>query len=182
MALPRLRVNASNEEKMVHPNHMIYQKMENLVQTMLDPENGVPIKTVKSFLSKVCEFSSFKTVHLFGSFLTNFSGTPNPTPSSVPWCCLLILIFVPMLLFPDSSRGYLRQYSDHHWYFCSLFEPPLTFSQIPFSVSGVLEFCKGGSRGSQTEVGNRYFSFLPPSFFFLWFHYVSLQRLSGVCL
>lgn len=53
MAIPRLRANASNEERMVHPNHMIYQKMENLVQTMLDPENGVPIKTVKSFLSKV---------------------------------------------------------------------------------------------------------------------------------
>uniref|UniRef100_A0A915C1V5 DEP domain-containing protein n=1 Tax=Parascaris univalens TaxID=6257 RepID=A0A915C1V5_PARUN len=53
MAIPRLRANANSEERMVHPNHMIYQKMENLVQTMLDPEIGVPIKTVKSFLSKV---------------------------------------------------------------------------------------------------------------------------------
>ncbi|CAD6189622.1 unnamed protein product [Caenorhabditis auriculariae] len=53
MALPRLRVNANSEERLVHPNHMVYQKMEGLVQHMLDPENGVPIKTVKSFLSKV---------------------------------------------------------------------------------------------------------------------------------
>ncbi|MCP9256876.1 Regulator of G-protein signaling 7 [Dirofilaria immitis] len=53
MALPRLRANATIDERMVHPNHMIYQKLENLVQTMLDPENGVPIKTVKSFLTKI---------------------------------------------------------------------------------------------------------------------------------
>ncbi|CAB3398975.1 unnamed protein product [Caenorhabditis bovis] len=53
MAIPRLRVNASSEERLIHPNHMIYHKMEHLVQLMLDPENGVPIKTVKSFLSKV---------------------------------------------------------------------------------------------------------------------------------
>ena len=32
---------------------MVYQKMETLVHQMLDPETGVPIKTVKSFLSKV---------------------------------------------------------------------------------------------------------------------------------
>lgn len=69
MALPRLRLNASNEEKMVHPNHMIYQKMENLVQTMLDPENGVPIKTVKSFLSKVI----FLTVVIDESTITKAS-------------------------------------------------------------------------------------------------------------
>ncbi|PAV88596.1 hypothetical protein WR25_20227 isoform B [Diploscapter pachys] len=53
MALPRLRVNANSEERLVHPNHMVYQKMETLVHQMLDPETGVPIKTVKSFLSKV---------------------------------------------------------------------------------------------------------------------------------
>lgn len=53
MAIPRLRVSGNNEERIVHPNHIIYQKMENLVNAMLDPENGVPIKTVKSFLSKV---------------------------------------------------------------------------------------------------------------------------------
>ncbi|EPB75093.1 hypothetical protein ANCCEY_05816 [Ancylostoma ceylanicum] len=53
MALPRLRVNANSEEKLVHPNHMVYQKMEALVNHMLDAETGVPIKTVKSFLSKV---------------------------------------------------------------------------------------------------------------------------------
>ncbi|KAK6033130.1 domain found in Dishevelled, Egl-10, and Pleckstrin, partial [Ostertagia ostertagi] len=32
---------------------MVYQKMEALVNHMLDAESGVPIKTVKSFLSKV---------------------------------------------------------------------------------------------------------------------------------
>ncbi|VDM57980.1 unnamed protein product [Angiostrongylus costaricensis] len=53
MALPRLRVNANSEEKLVHPNHMVYQKIEALVNHMLDAESGVPIKTVKSFLSKV---------------------------------------------------------------------------------------------------------------------------------
>lgn len=53
MALPRLRANTTSEERMLHPNHMIYQKLENLVQTMLDPDSGVPIKTVKSFLTKV---------------------------------------------------------------------------------------------------------------------------------
>lgn len=47
------RVNANSEEKLVHPNHMVYQKMESLVNHMLDAETGVPIKTVKSFLSKV---------------------------------------------------------------------------------------------------------------------------------
>ncbi|PIO60706.1 hypothetical protein TELCIR_17792, partial [Teladorsagia circumcincta] len=46
-------VNANLEEKLVHPNHMVYQKMEALVNHMLDAESGVPIKTVKSFLSKV---------------------------------------------------------------------------------------------------------------------------------
>lgn len=53
MALPRLRVNANSEDRLVHPNYMVYQKMEALVHQMLDAENGVPIKTVKSFLSKV---------------------------------------------------------------------------------------------------------------------------------
>ncbi|CAJ0590521.1 unnamed protein product [Cylicocyclus nassatus] len=48
-----MRVNANSEEKLVHPNHMVYQKMEALVNHMLDAETGVPIKTVKSFLSKV---------------------------------------------------------------------------------------------------------------------------------
>ncbi|CAJ0582079.1 unnamed protein product, partial [Mesorhabditis spiculigera] len=53
MAIPRLRVNAASEERLVHPNHIVYQRMEALVQQMLDAEAGVPIKTVKSFLSKV---------------------------------------------------------------------------------------------------------------------------------
>lgn len=46
-------MNANSEDRLVHPNYMVYQKMETLVHQMLDAENGVPIKTVKSFLSKV---------------------------------------------------------------------------------------------------------------------------------
>jgi regulator of G-protein signaling len=38
---------------MVHPNQIIYRKMEALIKQMLSPEDGVPIKTVKSFLSKI---------------------------------------------------------------------------------------------------------------------------------
>lgn len=37
----------------VHPNNIIYRKMEALLKQMLEAETGVPIKTVKSFLSKI---------------------------------------------------------------------------------------------------------------------------------
>lgn len=50
MTFLRIRSN-SGEDKMVHPNHIIYRKMESLINQMLDSENGVPIKTVKSFVS-----------------------------------------------------------------------------------------------------------------------------------
>ncbi|GMR59995.1 hypothetical protein PMAYCL1PPCAC_30190 [Pristionchus mayeri] len=53
MAIPRLRATANDHERMVHPNQIVYNKMEHVVRQMLDPEIGVPIKTVKSFLSKV---------------------------------------------------------------------------------------------------------------------------------
>ncbi|KAI6195747.1 hypothetical protein M3Y94_01024000 [Aphelenchoides besseyi] len=42
-----------NSRAMVHPNHIIYRKIEQLVKRMLSSEDGVPIKTVKSFLSKI---------------------------------------------------------------------------------------------------------------------------------
>jgi regulator of G-protein signaling len=38
---------------MVHPNQIVYRKMEALIKQMLNNEDGVPIKTVKSFLSKI---------------------------------------------------------------------------------------------------------------------------------
>jgi regulator of G-protein signaling len=38
---------------MVHPNQIVYRKMEMLIKQMLNNEDGVPIKTVKSFLSKI---------------------------------------------------------------------------------------------------------------------------------
>ncbi|VDK28475.1 unnamed protein product [Gongylonema pulchrum] len=97
MALPRLRVNASNEEKMVHPNHMIYQKMEHLVQTMLDPENGVPIKTVKSFLSKIP--SVFTGQDLIAWIMKNMSMTD-----------LADALHLAHLI---ASHGYLFQIDDH---------------------------------------------------------------------
>lgn len=50
MTFLRIRGNSA-EDKMVHPNHIIYRKMENLINQMLNSENGVPIKTVKSFVS-----------------------------------------------------------------------------------------------------------------------------------
>ncbi|GMS81789.1 hypothetical protein PENTCL1PPCAC_3965, partial [Pristionchus entomophagus] len=53
MAIPRLRATANDHERMVHPNQIVYNKMEHVVRQMLDSEIGVPIKTVKSFLSKV---------------------------------------------------------------------------------------------------------------------------------
>uniref|UniRef100_A0AC34QKD1 Regulator of G-protein signaling egl-10 n=1 Tax=Panagrolaimus sp. JU765 TaxID=591449 RepID=A0AC34QKD1_9BILA len=52
MTFSRIRGNSS-DEKMVHPNHIVYRKMENLINQMLNNEDGVPIKTVKSFLSKI---------------------------------------------------------------------------------------------------------------------------------
>ncbi|KAI6174582.1 Regulator of G protein signaling domain protein [Aphelenchoides bicaudatus] len=45
--------SSKNKRSMVHPNQIVYRKMETLIKQMLDPENGVPIKTVKSFLSKI---------------------------------------------------------------------------------------------------------------------------------
>ncbi|TKR60291.1 hypothetical protein L596_027558 [Steinernema carpocapsae] len=56
MAIPRLRVTSADNPTSAaaqHPNYMIYLKMEALVTMMLDQDTGVPIKTVKSFLSKV---------------------------------------------------------------------------------------------------------------------------------
>ncbi|KHN87830.1 Regulator of G-protein signaling 7 [Toxocara canis] len=97
MAIPRLRANASNEERMVHPNHMIYQKMENLVQTMLDPENGVPIKTVKSFLSKVP--SVFTGQDLIAWIMKNMQMTD-----------LADALHLAHLI---ASHGYLFQIDDH---------------------------------------------------------------------
>ncbi|VDN06012.1 unnamed protein product [Thelazia callipaeda] len=97
MALPRLRANASNEERMVHPNRMIYQKMEHLVQTMLDPENGVPIKTVKSFLTKIP--SVFTGQDLIAWIMRNMNMTD-----------LADALHLAHLI---ASHGYLFQIDDH---------------------------------------------------------------------
>lgn len=97
MALPRLRVNASNEERLVHPNHMVYRKMEMLVNQMLDTEAGVPIKTVKSFLSKVP--SVFTGQDLIGWIMKNLDMTD-----------LSDALHLAHLI---ASHGYLFQIDDH---------------------------------------------------------------------
>ncbi|XP_043462739.1 regulator of G-protein signaling 7 isoform X2 [Leptopilina heterotoma] len=35
------------------PNYLVYKKMESIVEKMMDEANGVPVKTVKSFISKI---------------------------------------------------------------------------------------------------------------------------------
>ncbi|CAL4065975.1 unnamed protein product, partial [Meganyctiphanes norvegica] len=35
------------------PNHIVYKKMEKIVEAMQQEESGVPVKTVKSFMSKI---------------------------------------------------------------------------------------------------------------------------------
>uniref|UniRef100_A0A8R1DH05 Regulator of G-protein signaling egl-10 n=1 Tax=Caenorhabditis japonica TaxID=281687 RepID=A0A8R1DH05_CAEJA len=97
MALPRLRVNASNEERLVHPNHMVYRKMELLVNQMLDTDQGVPIKTVKSFLSKVP--SVFTGQDLIGWIMKNLDMTD-----------LSDALHLAHLI---ASHGYLFQIDDH---------------------------------------------------------------------
>ncbi|XP_042910022.1 regulator of G-protein signaling 7 isoform X1 [Parasteatoda tepidariorum] len=36
-----------------NPNHIVYRKMERIVEKMQDEQNGVPVKTVKSFMTKI---------------------------------------------------------------------------------------------------------------------------------
>ncbi|KAL3108100.1 hypothetical protein niasHT_017594 [Heterodera trifolii] len=57
------------EEKQLHPNHNVYRKMERLISLMLNVDDGVPIKTVKSFLSKIP--SVFTGQDLVGWLLQN---------------------------------------------------------------------------------------------------------------
>ncbi|XP_041469563.1 regulator of G-protein signaling 7-like isoform X5 [Lytechinus variegatus] len=48
------RVNgAGGDEECAHPNLIVYRKIEKLIQRMQDEKNGVPVRTVKSFMSKV---------------------------------------------------------------------------------------------------------------------------------
>ncbi|XP_011672363.1 regulator of G-protein signaling 7 isoform X4 [Strongylocentrotus purpuratus] len=47
------RVNGAGDEECSHPNLIVYRKIERLIQRMQDERNGVPVRTVKSFMSKV---------------------------------------------------------------------------------------------------------------------------------
>uniref|UniRef100_A0A8C9TJH7 Regulator of G protein signaling 7 n=1 Tax=Scleropages formosus TaxID=113540 RepID=A0A8C9TJH7_SCLFO len=46
------------------PNMLVYRKMEDLIARMQDEKNGIPIRTVKSFLSKIPSVFSGKVVSL----------------------------------------------------------------------------------------------------------------------
>uniref|UniRef100_A0A915JV66 Regulator of G-protein signaling 7 n=1 Tax=Romanomermis culicivorax TaxID=13658 RepID=A0A915JV66_ROMCU len=59
MAFPRLRINLGGDEKPQHPNHLVYNKwflsnqIESIIRLMLEEHDGVPVKTVKSFMTKI---------------------------------------------------------------------------------------------------------------------------------
>lgn len=36
-----------------NPNHLVYSKMESIIERMQDENTGVPVRTVKSFMSKI---------------------------------------------------------------------------------------------------------------------------------
>jgi len=50
-----MRGTGSGDERVLHPNYIIYRKMEFIVNEMLNGEDAVPIKTVKSFVSCLLE-------------------------------------------------------------------------------------------------------------------------------
>ncbi|KFD52342.1 hypothetical protein M513_06723 [Trichuris suis] len=52
MAFPRIRMNTWGDRPQ-HPYHIVYRKMEKLIQLMLHDTEGVPVRTVKSFISKI---------------------------------------------------------------------------------------------------------------------------------
>nr|KAF6395577.1 regulator of G protein signaling 7 [Rousettus aegyptiacus] len=48
------------------PNMLVYRKMEDVIARMQDEKNGIPIRTVKSFLSKIPSvFSENVTMNVF---------------------------------------------------------------------------------------------------------------------
>ncbi|KAH7693182.1 regulator of G-protein signaling 7 [Aphelenchoides avenae] len=82
---------------MVHPNHVVYRKMESLINEMLNSEDGIPIKTVKSFLSKIP--SVFTGQDLINWILKH-----------VDVCDIVDALHLAHLL---SSHGYIFQIDDH---------------------------------------------------------------------
>ncbi|XP_077863456.1 regulator of G-protein signaling 7-like [Saccoglossus kowalevskii] len=53
MMAERRQQDSSNGTNEYNPNVIVYRKMERLVQRMQDDKSGVPVRTVKSFMSKV---------------------------------------------------------------------------------------------------------------------------------
>ncbi|XP_019503099.1 PREDICTED: regulator of G-protein signaling 7 [Hipposideros armiger] len=55
---------ASNGVADESPNMLVYRKMEDVIARMQDEKNGIPIRTVKSFLSKIPSVFSVEALHL----------------------------------------------------------------------------------------------------------------------
>uniref|UniRef100_A0A8C1F2H4 Regulator of G protein signaling 7b n=1 Tax=Cyprinus carpio carpio TaxID=630221 RepID=A0A8C1F2H4_CYPCA len=53
MAQPSSCAQSSNGVADESPNMLVYRKMEDIIARMQDEKNGIPIRTVKSFLSKI---------------------------------------------------------------------------------------------------------------------------------
>uniref|UniRef100_A0A0N5B0M6 RGS domain-containing protein n=1 Tax=Syphacia muris TaxID=451379 RepID=A0A0N5B0M6_9BILA len=118
MAMPRGKAG-NDSERAVHPNHLIYARMEKVVQKMLDPVNGVPVKTVKGFLTNVSisfdfvlivlfnrmddeESRSFRSSHYFLYCLFTFYFYIEETSSEALHLAHLI-----------AAHGYIFQIDDH---------------------------------------------------------------------
>lgn len=97
---------------MVHPNQIVYRKMETLIKQMLDPDEGVPIKTVKSFLSKIP--SVFTGQDIIAWILRNVDVVDlgKFCGGFVP-CLAFISGDALHLAHMLSSHGYIFQIDDH---------------------------------------------------------------------
>uniref|UniRef100_A0AAR2JG01 RGS domain-containing protein n=1 Tax=Pygocentrus nattereri TaxID=42514 RepID=A0AAR2JG01_PYGNA len=80
------------------PNMLVYRKMEDIIARMQDEKNGIPIRTVKSFLSKIPSvFSGGLQVTLLKPFLTFFD-------------CFVEALHLGTLM---AAHGYFFPISDH---------------------------------------------------------------------
>ncbi|GMT11944.1 hypothetical protein PFISCL1PPCAC_3241, partial [Pristionchus fissidentatus] len=114
MAIPRLRATANDQERMVHPNQIVYSKMENMVRQMLDNEIGVPIKTVKSFLSKVPSvFTGQDLITWLLKYIAEREGGKKPDAEESIKKSLSLSADALHLAHLIASHGYLFQIDDH---------------------------------------------------------------------
>lgn len=97
MAFPRLRMNTCGDDKPLHPNHIVFKKMELVIRRMLSETDGVPIKTVKSFLTKIPSVFT-------GADIVQWMQREIPTEDLVESLHLAHMI---------TSHGYLFPIDDH---------------------------------------------------------------------